>query len=77
MSATTTTTPVADVKGDETVEEYVLRVCEERVNALREHGEAQIRKFREDAARLKTTDIPPPPPPTPQQQPTATPQKPK
>ena len=43
----------ADVQGDETVEEYVLRICEEQANELRAHGEAKIQEFIEEAAKAK------------------------
>lgn len=42
-----------DIQGDETVEEYVLRVCEEQTNELRRHGEAKIQEFIDEAARAK------------------------
>lgn len=42
-----------DIKGDETVEEYVLRICEEQANELRKHGEAKIQEFIEEAAKAK------------------------
>ena len=43
----------AEVQGDETVEEYVLRICEEQANELRAHGEAKIQEFIEEAAKAK------------------------
>ena len=45
------------VRDDETVEQYVMRVCEERVAALHKHGEEQIALFLEEARALKASAV--------------------
>ena len=47
-----------EVRGDETVEQYVMRVCEERIAALHAHGEEQIAQFIQEAHALKASAVP-------------------
>ena len=47
-----------EVRDNETVEEYVMRVCEERVAALHKHGEEQIAQFEKEARALKASAVP-------------------
>lgn len=47
-----------EVRKDETVEQYVMRVCEERVAALHKHGEGQIALFLAEAQAMKASAMP-------------------
>ena len=47
-----------EVRKDETVEQYVMRVCEEHVAALHRHGEEQIARFLAEAQALKASTKP-------------------
>lgn len=42
-----------EIQGDETVEAYMMRVCEEQANELRKYGEAKIQEFIDEAAKAK------------------------